>query len=56
MKENKIKITIDQLVYFQTFQKLMKKLFIKNFMNASIINYFIVNKTFLRDIVLNKAF
>ena len=25
-------------------------------MNSSMINYFIVNKNFLRDIVLNKAF
>ena len=33
-----IKLTIGQLVFFQTFQKFMRKLFLINFMNILIIS------------------
>ena len=49
-------LTIDQFVNFQTFQKLMKKLFIISFMNTSMINYFLVNVQFVGNIVLITAF
>ena len=50
-----IKLTIG-LLYFQTFQKFMRKLFIIKFMNTSMINAFLVNMDFVRDIVLNIVF
>ena len=45
---NVIKLTIGQLVYFQTFQILMRKLFTINFANTLIINFFLANVDFLK--------
>ena len=53
---NVIKLTIGQSVYFQTFQKFMRKLFRINFMNISIANCFLANVDFVRYIVLNTVF
>ena len=51
-----IKLTFGQLVYFQAFQQFKRKLFIINFMNASMINIFLVNVDFVGGIVLNTVF
>ena len=53
---NIMKLTISQLLYFQTFQKFMRKLFIINFLNTSMINAFLVTVGFVGDIVLNTVF
>ena len=51
---NVIKLTIGQLVYFQTFEKFMRKSFIINFMNTSMTNNFLVNLDFVRDTVFQR--
>ena len=51
-----IKLAIGLLVYFPSFEKFMRKLFIINFMNTLIINFFLVNVDFVRNIVLNTVF
>ena len=43
---NKSDVTIDQLVNFQTFQKIMRKLFMIDFMNTAVINFFLINADF----------
>ena len=53
---NIMKLTISQLLYFQTFRKFMRKLFIINFLNTLMINAFLVTVGFVRDIVLNTVF
>ena len=46
------KLTIGQSVCSQTSQKFMRKLFILNFKNTSMVNFFQANVDFVRDIVL----
>ena len=53
---NVTKLIIGQKVYFQIFQTFMRKLFIINFMNTLMINFFLVNVDFARDIVLSSVF